>query len=86
MSFPALSTVQGLFLQPGVGPNRGGAYINNYTMGFDILMPERVWWFSFFQTNDANANDGDYFARPVGLGDGLLKWHAAFCRSMRAEA
>jgi hypothetical protein len=45
------------------GPNGGGAYVNKYTMIFDVLSPGPLNWTSFFNTDPANSsgNDGDFY-------------------------
>lgn len=72
MSFPAFAQNQGLQLAPNVGPNGGAtpAYINRFTMGFDVFLTGDN-WFSFFQTNNANTNDGDFFRQPTASGAGI---------------
>ena len=49
-------------------PNGGGAYINQYTMIFDVLLPNPIGWFPFFNTNPGNAsgNDADFYVAPDG--------------------
>ena len=49
-------------------PNGGGAYINQYTMIFDVLLPTPVNWFPFFNTNPGNpaGNDADFYVAPDG--------------------
>lgn len=49
-------------------PNGGGAFINQYTMVFDILLPSPINWFPFFNTNPSNAsgNDADFYIAPDG--------------------
>jgi hypothetical protein len=51
---------------PDSGPNGGGAYLNQYTMIFDVLLPGSLNWFPFFNTNPANANDADFYLNPSG--------------------
>jgi hypothetical protein len=50
----------------GAGPNGGGAYTNDYTLIWDLYIPQSSWdnfdWLSFYNTNCCNANDGDTFA------------------------
>lgn len=48
------------------GPNGGGAEINRYTLAFDVFIPGPLDWTSFFNTNPANTNDGDFFIGPSG--------------------
>jgi endonuclease/exonuclease/phosphatase family metal-dependent hydrolase len=59
------------------GPNGGGAYINQYTLIFDVLLPGSVNWVPFFNTNPANANDADFYVNPAGaLGISALGYSA----------
>ncbi len=57
---------------PGVGPNGGGQYVNQYTLVMDVMFPDRSpsgGWASLLQTNEANENDGDWFVNPAnGIG------------------
>ena len=69
------------------GPNGGGAYINRYTVIFDVLVPGSLNYLPFFNTNPENANDADFYLVPdggVGIGTGgysapgtiaLNMWH-----------
>jgi hypothetical protein len=60
------------------GPNGGGAYINQYTLIFDVLLPGSVDWVPFFNTNPANANDADFYVNPTGaLGASALGYSAS---------
>lgn len=64
---------------PSTGPNGGGAYVNQYTMIFDLLWPNSPDWSSFFNTNQANpsGNDGDFYLASDGsLGIGELGYTA----------
>jgi len=49
----------------GTPANGGGTYGNQYSLGFDMLLPS-IGWHSFYNTNEANANDGDAFINPSG--------------------
>ncbi len=67
MRFPAFAPDQGLLLEPASGANGGGEYINQYTMIWDLLIPDvSANWFSFYNTNATNSNDGDFFMRQDG--------------------
>ncbi len=66
MKFPAFAGNQGLLFKTGVGPNGGGAYINQYTMVWDLLLPSIPDWFSFYNSDDVNGNDGDLFMDSAG--------------------
>ncbi len=48
------------------GPNGGGAYLNQYTMIFDVLLPGSINWFPFFNTSPGNVNDADFYVSPDG--------------------
>lgn len=65
------SSNRGIYFDTGVQPNGGGAYINDYTIIFDIQLPQGYGWHSLYQTNHANTNDGDLFARPEASGGGV---------------
>ena len=72
LKFPKFAANQGLSLLPNVGPNGGSdSYINQYTMGFDVLISNPDEWFAFYQTNETNANDADFFKRPDNQGNGV---------------
>jgi hypothetical protein len=54
-------------VRPGVGPNGGGAYVNQFTLVMDVNFPDRSpsgGWAALYQTNENNANDGDWFINP----------------------
>ena len=69
----------------GFGPNGGGAYTNDYTMIWDIYVPQSSWdnfnWLSVYNTNDTNSNDGDHWiwmgAEPGEWGVGDFGYGAA---------
>ena len=55
----------------GSTPNGGGAYINQFTIVFDLLIPAPLGWTPLFNTNPQNANDADFFVDAngrVGIG------------------
>ncbi len=57
----------------GAGPNGGGAYVNQYTLIYDIYFPSGsdAKWRSLLQTDVNNNNDGDFFVGDLnGLGIG----------------
>lgn len=91
MQFPAFSNAQGLALYD-LGPANGvvntaapadppvyspAIYINQYTMAWDILVPNvNANWFSCYQTTANNTStstnaDGDFFIRPSDGGIGI---------------
>jgi hypothetical protein len=43
------------------GPNGGGAYINQFTILADILVPGPLNWTPIFNTNPGNGNDADLY-------------------------
>jgi hypothetical protein len=61
-------------VHPGFAANGGGAYVNQFTVIADVMFPDRSpsgGWAALLQTNDANANDADWFIHPAGgLGAG----------------
>ena len=73
----------GYKMSHGAAPNGGGAYVNQYTLVYDIYLPSGAWR-SLLQTATGNGNDGDLFINPSGgLGissvyDGFIstgEWH-----------
>ncbi len=64
--------VHGLALSlTGIPANGGGAFINRYSLIFDINLPSPGTWFCFFNTAANNNNDGDFFlnsGRAIGIG------------------
>lgn len=59
------------------GPNGGGAYVNQFTIIFDVLSPGAANWTPFFNTEPGNGNDADWYATPGGaLGIGALGYSA----------
>jgi hypothetical protein len=59
------------------GPNGGGAYINQYTIIFDLFSPGAPDWQALFQTDPENTtatnNDADWYVAPDGaLGIGAI--------------
>jgi hypothetical protein len=62
----------------GMAGNGGGTYVNEYTLQFDFKVPALGVWYAFFQTNPANANDGDCFINPSGnIGVGATGYSGA---------
>lgn len=71
MEIPELNPMGGYIMRHGAAANGGGAYVNQYTLIFDLLFPEAsaTKWLAFFQTSPGNANDGDLFANATkGIG------------------
>jgi hypothetical protein len=69
---PSVAQWGGYKMYHGAAPNGGGAYVNQYTLVFDIYYPPASdgTWRSLWQTDVSNGanNDGDLF---VSTGDGL---------------
>jgi hypothetical protein len=65
----------------GIAPNGGGSFVNQYSIVTDIFTPagSRDNWRTIYQTNTANANDGEYFIRNSDdhLGAGDLTYSAS---------
>jgi hypothetical protein len=78
MKFPTFSGAQGLGLYD-LGPaNGGGAYVNEYTMAWDVYFPTINGYESLLQTSATNANDGDLFIASDGtLGIGAGGYHGS---------
>jgi len=54
-------------------PNGGGRYLNQYTIIWDLLIPQSLGWIPLFNTNPQNANDADFYIDPSGrLGIGPI--------------
>jgi hypothetical protein len=55
------------------GPNGGGAYVNQYTIVMDLLLPSPVNWAALFNTETGNGNDADWYVSNMGaVGIGAL--------------
>lgn len=60
---------------PGIAPNGGGAFVNQYSIVVDLFNPvdSRAAWRTIYQTSPTNENDAEYFIRPdnsnLGVGD-----------------
>jgi len=50
----------------GIASNRGGSYVNEYTLLYDFKISATGTWHSFFQTATNNGNDGDFFIDQSG--------------------
>ncbi|MDK9698653.1 MAG: fibronectin type III domain-containing protein [bacterium] len=46
--------------------NGGGTWVNEYSIVIDFRVPSVGQWYTFFQTNYANTNDGEAFVNPNG--------------------
>jgi hypothetical protein len=60
---PSVNNWGGYKMYHGAAPNGGGAYVNRYTLIYDVYYPagSNNRWRSFLQTNTGNSNDGDIF-------------------------
>jgi hypothetical protein len=55
----------------GVAGNGGGAYVNDYTVAYDVYVPG-LNWTALFNTDPSHGNDADFYVAPdgaVGIGD-----------------
>ncbi|MCX6151234.1 MAG: metallophosphoesterase [Ignavibacteriales bacterium] len=50
----------------GIIANGGGIRVNEYSIQIDFKIPANGTWYSFFQTNPANSDDGDCFINTTG--------------------
>jgi len=70
MGFPAASQTMGYVMRPGMAPNGGGSWVNQYTLIFDLLYPPASSgsWRALIQIDDpiGNANDADLFINTSG--------------------
>src|ERR1041385_1962779 len=55
----------GLVMFHGATPNGGGAFVNQYTLVYDLYVPYGAWR-SLLQTGTGNTSDGDLFINPSG--------------------
>jgi hypothetical protein len=72
-AFTALANGYNLTLTDS-GPNGGGAYLNQYSIIFDVLSPGNLGWTPFFNTDPENSagNDADFYLAydgSLGIGD-----------------
>jgi hypothetical protein len=59
------------------GPNGGGAYVNQYTIIFDVLFPGPLSWTPLFNTDPDNGSDADWYVASDGsVGIGALGYSA----------
>lgn len=80
LSVPAFSGVANGYLLTltDSGPNGGGAYINQFTLVFDLFVPGSLNWTALFNTNPLNENDADWYLDNTGrVGIGDLGYSAA---------
>ncbi len=50
----------------GIAASGGGSFVNLYTIVVDVKIPSVGSWYSLFQTNSINENDGDSFINLSG--------------------
>jgi len=50
----------------GIPANGGGSYVNEWSLLIDFKIPSLGSWYTLFQTNTGNSNDGDCFIKPTG--------------------
>jgi hypothetical protein len=54
-------------------PNGVGAYVNQYSVVEDVLLPNDLYWMPFFNAAADNGNDADFYVSDTGaLGIGAL--------------
>ena len=64
---PVANPWAGYKMYHGAAPNGGGAYVNQYTIIYDIFYPSTSsLWRSLLQTDTGNTSDGDLFFNPSG--------------------
>lgn len=71
MAVANINPTPGYIMKHGAEPNGGGAYVNQYTLIFDLLFPSSSdgQWKTFLQTAPDNGNDADFFANGAnGIG------------------
>ncbi|HEY9509944.1 MAG TPA: endonuclease/exonuclease/phosphatase family protein [Verrucomicrobiae bacterium] len=62
LGIPQLPSVNNGFLVTFNNPaNGGGAYINQYTIVQDLLIPGPINWTALFNTDPENSNDADFY-------------------------
>ena len=67
----------GLHLTMPTEPNGGGDYLNEYTMIWDVLVPDTAGWTPLFNTDPENGNDADFYINDLGaVGIGALGYSA----------
>ena len=74
MQFPkAANNTMGFRVKHGAPANEGGAYVNDYTLVLDLLLPQASinadHWLPIHNTNASNTNDADAWVR---LADGAV--------------
>lgn len=81
--FPSAIPWGGYQMFHGATPNGGGAFVNQYTLIYDLYL-QGIGWRSLLQTDLGNTSDGDLFINPSGgvgissVYDGFVppnEWH-----------
>jgi hypothetical protein len=74
MRFPAMTApAMGYRVDHKAPANGGGQYVNQYTMVWDLFLPSTTNpWFSFYNTNETNANDGEFFFQRIDANGGNI--------------
>jgi len=62
---PSVGSWGGYKMYHQAAPNGGGAYVNQYTLVYDLYIPSAAWR-SLLQTGVGNTSDGDVFINPSG--------------------
>jgi hypothetical protein len=88
MRFPrAVTNTMGFRVRHGAPANGGGAYVNEFTLVFDVLIPQSSFnsddWLGVFNTNCCNENDADVFVR---LSDGAIGIGGSYAGQIPADA
>ena len=66
----------------GIAPNGGGSMVNSYTIVMDVKIPALGQWYTFYQTEPANTQDGDWFLNPSGnIGVGATDYTSSTLKS-----
>lgn len=65
-----------LIMAHGLGGNGGGTRLNEYTMQWDVMIPDLTNWHALIQTGLSNEGDGELFIKNTSglLGLSALKW------------
>jgi len=50
----------------GIEPNAGGSLVNEFTLVMDLKIPSTGQWYTMYQSDLTNTNDGEWFINPSG--------------------
>lgn len=68
----------GVHLTMPTAPNGAEAYVNQYSMGWDVFVPAPIGWTPLFNSAPDNGNDADFYVDDTGrLGIGALGYSPA---------